>query len=314
MSKDYYKILEVSKDASASEIKTAYRRLAKQYHPDKNKGETGAEEKFKEIAEAYDTLGDVNKKSEYDQTRSGSFKFRGAGGFGRTGGFHSYGTGTGFGFEEWANNFANQTEVNTNHLNIEIERSHELIDLLEGKDLTVDFTRNNFSGEKETRAIKFNINLRAGRYNISKKKGSYYIKLSIEGMGNESKSVSNNIWGQPEEYHLMGNLIINIKIESKKEFELLGGNIIENVPISLHTALFNSENGYIVDSIVGKKYKIDIKNPKNLSALKFTVKGKGIRDSHGTIGDYIANLNVEAPDLSLLEEADLEKLKEILSK
>ncbi len=311
MSKDYYKILDVSKEASASEIKTAYRKLAKKYHPDKNKGESSAEEKFKEIADAYDVLGDVNKKSEYDQRRSGSFRYSGAGGFGRTEGFHSHGTG--FGFEEWANNFATRTNISTDHLNIKIERSNTLIGLLKGEDLTVDFVRNNFSGEKENKTIRFKINLRSARYNIYKKKGVHYIKLSIEGMGNESKGVRNNTWGHPEEYHLIGSLVVNIKIESDADFELLNGNIIENVPISLHTVLFNSEEGYIVDSAVGKKYKIDIKNPKNLSTLKFTVKEKGILDSNGTIGDYVANLNVDAPDLNLLEESDLQKLKEILS-
>ena len=66
MNKDYYKILEVNKNATSSEIKKAYRELAKKYHPDKNKGNLEAEEKFKEIQEAYDTLGDEKKRKEYD--------------------------------------------------------------------------------------------------------------------------------------------------------------------------------------------------------------------------------------------------------
>ena len=63
---DLYKILELERSASQSEIKTAYRRLAKKYHPDKNPNNPKAEEMFKTIAAAYDVLGDEKKKLEYD--------------------------------------------------------------------------------------------------------------------------------------------------------------------------------------------------------------------------------------------------------
>jgi len=65
--KDYYKILGVSKTATEDELKSAYRKLAKQYHPDKNPGNKKAEEKFKEINEAYEVLGDADKRSKYDR-------------------------------------------------------------------------------------------------------------------------------------------------------------------------------------------------------------------------------------------------------
>jgi len=63
---DYYKILEVDKDADSDTIKKSYRRLAMLYHPDKNPGDKAAEEKFKEIAEAYNVLSDEEKRKKYD--------------------------------------------------------------------------------------------------------------------------------------------------------------------------------------------------------------------------------------------------------
>ena len=86
MSKDLYESLGVSKTASADEIKSAYRKMAKQYHPDQNPGNKEAEAKFKEINSAYETLSDTNKRANYDRFGSaGGPQFGGAGGFG--GGF-----------------------------------------------------------------------------------------------------------------------------------------------------------------------------------------------------------------------------------
>lgn len=76
MEKDYYKILGVSKESSAAEIKKAYRKLALKYHPDKNKGDKSAEEKFKEISEAYAVLSDAEKRKQYDTFGAGGFQQR----------------------------------------------------------------------------------------------------------------------------------------------------------------------------------------------------------------------------------------------
>src|SRR3989338_2517139 len=65
--RDYYEVLGVSKTASADEIKKSYRKLALKYHPDRNKGNKEAEERFKEAAEAYAVLSDSQKRSQYDQ-------------------------------------------------------------------------------------------------------------------------------------------------------------------------------------------------------------------------------------------------------
>ncbi|GAA1271968.1 molecular chaperone DnaJ [Sphaerisporangium rubeum] len=83
LEKDYYAVLGVSKTATADEIKKAYRKLARKYHPDANQGSTETEAKFKQVSEAYDVLSDVKRRKEYDEARalfgSGLGGFAGAG-------------------------------------------------------------------------------------------------------------------------------------------------------------------------------------------------------------------------------------------
>ena len=78
--RDYYEVLGVKKDASEDEIKSAYRKLAKQYHPDLHPDDAQAEAKFKEVNEAYETLSDSQKRAQYDQFgHAGPQGFGGAG-------------------------------------------------------------------------------------------------------------------------------------------------------------------------------------------------------------------------------------------
>ncbi len=79
--KDFYKILGVSKDVSEAELKKVYRKLARQFHPDSNPGDTAAEAKFKEVSEAYSVLSDPAQRKEYDAVRAmgGGARFTGAG-------------------------------------------------------------------------------------------------------------------------------------------------------------------------------------------------------------------------------------------
>src|SRR5262245_52103867 len=102
--KDYYQTLGVPKNAPASEIKKAYRKLAQQFHPDANPGNKDAEERFKEVSSAYDVLGDEEKRTQYDQVRDMAAAGYGGGfrpgtGPGGPGGAYDQGFPYGQGFE-----------------------------------------------------------------------------------------------------------------------------------------------------------------------------------------------------------------------
>lgn len=88
--RDYYAVLEIERTVSAEEIKKAYRKMAVKYHPDKNPGDKDAEEKFKEVGEAYEALSDPQKRAAYDQYGHAAFDRTRGGGFSRGsgGGFH----------------------------------------------------------------------------------------------------------------------------------------------------------------------------------------------------------------------------------
>ncbi|MGH2536820.1 MAG: DnaJ C-terminal domain-containing protein [Candidatus Promineifilaceae bacterium] len=89
--KDYYRVLDVGRDASEADIKKAYRKLARQYHPDRNPNDKAAEEKFKEINEAYEVLGSAENRARYDQLGSSYQRWRQMGG-----------APEGFDFSQWA--------------------------------------------------------------------------------------------------------------------------------------------------------------------------------------------------------------------
>jgi molecular chaperone DnaJ len=107
--KDHYKTLDVNKDASQDEIKKAFRKLARKYHPDLNPGDKTSEHKFKQINEAYSVLGDTKKRAEYDQFGSSPF---GAGGQGFEG-FRAYDSGQTFDYGGFGDIFSDMFGAGT---------------------------------------------------------------------------------------------------------------------------------------------------------------------------------------------------------
>ena len=139
MKKDFYEILGLSKGASASEIKKAYRKKAIEFHPDKNPGDKEAEANFKKAAEAYEVLSDPNKKSQYDQYGHSAFE---SGGFGAGGGmnmddiFSQFGDifGSAFGGGSYGGFSQSQTRGKGSNLRIRVQLSlHEVVNGVEKK-------------------------------------------------------------------------------------------------------------------------------------------------------------------------------------
>jgi len=155
--KDFYELLGVSKSATADEIKKAYRKLAHQYHPDKNPDNKEAEEKFKEINNAYEVIGDAKKRANYD--RFGSERYTQAGGPSQAGGFgrDDFGFGFDFNFNEGSPfgdlndvfeqmfGFGNKrggTESRRSGVNIEREIELTLEEIANGVTKTFSYTHN----------------------------------------------------------------------------------------------------------------------------------------------------------------------------
>ena len=147
MSKDYYEILGVSKSASADELKKAYRKLAMKYHPDKNKGDKSAEEKFKEISHAYDILSDEQKKAAYDRYGHDAFTQGGNGGGGAGAGAGGFDFSSGFAdiFEDLfsggrGNSRQQQQQQNSRGADLRYNLSVSLEESFKGKSETVKIT------------------------------------------------------------------------------------------------------------------------------------------------------------------------------
>lgn len=287
--RDYYEILGVSRDATDEEIKKAYRRLALKYHPDRNPGDKEAEEKFKEINEAYAVLSDKEKRRHYDMYGMADFHkryteediFRGFNigdlfkdlGFGGTDIFSIiFGKEAGrtqgrrrF-FDFTFNDFITREQKTEEKLDIYYELEIPFMDAVKGAEKRISFVRN---GKHEEVTVKIPIGVTTGT------------KLRLQGKGNKDP-----ITGR------VGDLYLTLKVGDHPVFRREGYDIYITKNIKLTDAILGAT--VEVPSIHGpKKVKIP---PGVGSHSKIRLRGLGITDPKRNInGDQYVEIVVDIP-------------------
>lgn len=303
--RDYYEILGVSKGASSDEIKKAYKKLAKKYHPDLNPGDKSAEEKFKEINEAYEVLGDEKKRKKYD-TFGKNYNFQNGAdfdpsqfGFGN-GGYQYYSTGNasdfsdffnmffggsrnnkGFGFDI-GNMFTGKRNKGVKGQDIETEIEIDLLEAYQGVNKTVKI---NISGEVKTISVKIPSGILPGK------------KIKIKGQGGKGSKNGRN-----------GDLLLKVKIREEKDLKLDGINLIKDLYLSPWEAALGCD---VV--VKGLKDKVKIKIPEGIQTdEKIKLKGLGYKDMEGNKGDMFVQIKImNPPSLNDEERRLYEQLKNI---
>ena len=303
---DYYKILGIDKNADAKQIKKAYRKLAVKYHPDKNKGNKQAEEKFKEINEAYTVLSDPEKRKKYDQYghdwekfehagqgAGGSYNFGGAGG---AGGFNFGGGGTQFefggdsDFSDFFNMFFGGSGRGfTSGRSARATKGQDYSAIAE---ITLDEAYHGTSRLIELGGKKIRVKFKPGVKNGQ--------KLKIKGKGAPGRNGGS-----------AGDLYIEVRIANNSGFERDGADLRKNINVDLYTAVLGGEME--VETLDHKKVKIKI--PAGTQNGKvFRIKGKGMPkyNSTGAHGDLYLVTNILIPkNLSAEERALFEKLRDL---
>lgn len=281
MSKDYYKILGVSKSATEAEIKTAFRKLAHEHHPDKNGGD---DKKFKEVNEAYQVLSDKQKRAQYDQFGSNGPQFGGGGRGGFQGGFGGMNwedimrqagqQGGGFQFDGdfdlgdifGAFGFGGGMRRGRN---VEVSVRISLRDAIHGAKRDIEIPQ--YKDGRETGKKKITIDIPAG---IDDGQGMRY-----EGMGEE---VTN---GRP------GNLVVHVRIDRHPVFVKQGMDLVMDMEIPLSQALLGGTRE--IETLDGKEtVTIPECMPPN-TVLR--IKGKGVQASRFTKGDILIRTKISMP-------------------
>lgn len=302
--KDYYEVLGVSKSATNNDIKKAYKKLAKKYHPDLNQGDKSAEEKFKEINEAYEVLGDEGKRKKYD-TFGQSYNFQNGAdfdpskyGFGN-GGYQYYSTGSASDFSDFFNMFfggnggqrasgfdigsmfSNRRSRSIRGEDIESELEIDLIEAYEGTSKTIGL---NILGETKTISVKIPAGILPGK------------KIKIREQGGKGSKGGKN-----------GDLYLKIKIKEHSELKLEGINLIKDLNLSPWEAALGCD---VV--VKGLKDKVRIKVPEGIQTdEKIKLKGLGYKDMNGNKGDMYVRIRIVNPVHLTDEEKELYKsLKE----
>ena len=304
--KDYYKILGVKRDATGKEIKDKYRKLARKYHPDVNTGDKKAEEKFKEINEAHEVLGDSEKKARYDQLGANwqagaNFKtppgWEGVnvnmGGFGGMGGDFSdffsslFGQGAGGGFQQRRPRRAGKMRGT----DIDAELSVTLEEAYNGGARSITLQKNEACADcKGTRIVngkvcsacaglgmvatprRLDIKIPAGV-----REGS---RIRLAGQGEDG------IGGGPS-----GDLYLHIKLNSHPQFTVIDYNVQIELPLMPWEALLGTE----VEVMTLKGY-VKMKIPVGTqSGQRLRLKGLGLSKKGGTRGDQYVKIKIVVP-------------------
>ena len=324
---DHYQILEIQENATAAEIKKNYRKLAQQYHPDKNPGNVSAEEKFKKIAEAYSVLGDAEKRKKYDSSRkfeSNRFSFND---------FVN-----GFGSEQFKNSRAHENSrarasqgrthappPTTEHLDIKLKTTVSLADAMLGKKIELEFKRKkvdvvgktdkllNYKQVEEEKEITIQINLRTLYLPIKREGDRYFTRVRVGKIGNEEIVSRANIWGDIEQLPIFGDLYVDIEFEVPPAVEIVDNAVLQRIEVPLYKVLLKGEKVRI-ETILNKKYDAEINGPKTLTDLKFVLESDGILDEYRELGKYIICFDIITPELSNLNKEEKDSFKELLQK
>lgn len=295
MTKNLYDVLGVNKQSSEAEIKSAYRKLARKYHPDLNKDDKNAAEKFKEISCAYDILGDKEKRQKYDNNEidaDGKPTGFGAGGFGGAGGYEAYssqgnpfggGQGASFDFssifgDDIFSSFAGQRGGNpfSGGFGGRARRPAKGQDI--NYTMRIDFLSAVLGAEKTVNINGKNINVKIPAGTIDGQ------TLRLKGLGEPSYN------GGPS-----GDVLITLNVDRHPYFTLEDKNILLELPITFKEAVLGAK--VTVPTITGK-VAVNIP-PYATSGEKLRLKGKGVKG-----GDQIMTLKVVMPKT---KSAELEK-------
>ncbi|MEO6943993.1 MAG: DnaJ C-terminal domain-containing protein [Lacisediminihabitans sp.] len=294
--KDFYKVLGVSKDISQAELKKAYRKLARKYHPDSNPGNAAAEAKFKEISEAHAVLSNVEQRKEYDQMRAmgaGAPRFT-AGGGGQTGGFEDvfggmFGQGnqrttrSAGGFDDIFGNLFGGGNFGQPTGGFRGQGGPS-----KGRDQTAT-TSLDFVSAIKGETVKLQA---AGSKPISVKIPAGVNdgqKIRLKGKGEQS------IDGGPA-----GDLTLTVSVRKHPVFERDGLNLRVDVPVTFAEATLGAT--IEVPTLGGEPVKLRVA-PGTPSGRVLRVKGRGVTTSKAT-GDLLAMVQIAVPSHLTAEAKD----------
>jgi len=288
--KDYYKILGVDKKASQDEIKKAYRKLAVQYHPDKNPGNKQAEEKFKQINEAYEVLGDPEKRKKYDELGENWSRF---------GQQHQSQPGGGFYYEgDWSDLFGGNggafSDFFATFFGSRSQSKGRTRTQYKGHDYETEIE---FSLEEAYHGASRIVQLQHEKLRITIKPGAYDGQLlRIKGKGAPGSG------GQ------RGDLYVRLRIGPHPAFIRKNDDLYTAQTIDLYTAVLGGDS--LIETFDGKlKVKIPA-GSQNGSTIRLKGKGMPVYGQAGRYGDLYLQINVQIPQTLTREERELfEKLR-----